>query len=50
MTRVLLILVVAIQLLIAMQSEGLIRALSELSAFLTILMLVFTIKRDKQSR
>ncbi len=45
-----LVIAVILQIIVAIQSEGLIRALAELSAFLLVLAIVFSYKQQKRRK
>ncbi|WP_204243993.1 hypothetical protein [Vibrio galatheae] len=47
--RVVLVVAVIVQIIVAIQSEGLVRSLAELSAFLLVLAIVFQFKSSKTS-
>ena len=48
--RVILVIAVILQIIVAVQSEGLTRALAELSAFLLVLGIVFSFKQKKRAQ
>ncbi|MFM2590414.1 hypothetical protein [Vibrio sp. TBV020] len=50
MIKAALIAAVILQIVVAVQTEGLIRALAELSAFLLVLALVFSLKSQKRRK
>lgn len=50
MTRALLVIAVIIQIVVAIQSEGLARALAELCAFLLVVAIVFELKPAKRTK
>lgn len=48
--KAVLVIAVILQIIVAIQSEGLIRALAELSAFLLVLAIVFSYKQQKRRK
>jgi hypothetical protein len=48
--KAVLVIAVLLQIIVAIQSEGLIRALAELSAFLLVLAIVFSYKQQKRRK